>query len=125
MREAGRHEERPAIARRELDPGPLPARRRSGADVDRDVEHPTGEAAHELRVGLGRGLEMHAAQRQATPVRRDVALGAERRQARGGEGLGAVAALEAAARILDAGRLHEHDARKGGGNEAHGPAPAA
>jgi len=57
----------PAVAGRKLGGEPAFEGRRRAAKVDRHVERAAPDAAHQLRLGLGRGLEMDAAQRASAP----------------------------------------------------------
>src|SRR6266508_1338270 len=73
--EALRHVDGPVIVGGQLDRHVPQVGRAVWAEVDDDVDDRPARAAHELRLGSGRVLEMHPAHRAPTDVEREVGLG--------------------------------------------------
>ena len=112
VREPLRHVQRAAVVLVQLDARCSEVCRALGPQVDDDVDDRAARAADDLRLGLRRILEMHAAQRARRRVEGDVRLGDHGLEPVIGELVLAERAREVAARVLPALQVDHEGARQ-------------
>ncbi len=123
MGEAFRHEELIAPLGADLDGHMLAIARRALADVDDDIEDGAPQHADELALGMGRLLEMQAANRSGRAGEGDIVLHEMAVEAGGGEGPGIVPFAEIAAPVAEATGLVDPDIGESGRNDFHAIVP--
>src|SRR4051812_23909618 len=102
MRVAGGNEQLPPVMGAELNPRPAAEGRRRAADVDRDVENAAGEAPDQLRLRMGRPLEVKATQSTGLAGQRLIVLTEIVDDAVFGQPLGVVRLAEPSALVAEA-----------------------
>jgi hypothetical protein len=103
----------------QLDRDVLEPGRGARTHVDDDVDDRSGDAAHQLRLGVGGDLEVHATERSRPVVERQVALLDRGVEAGGRELLATERSGEEAAIVLAPVEVDDHDPVDGRRVEDH------
>ena len=123
VRNAFRKVQGVAILRAKLDCRPFSESRRLRPQVESDIVDRTADAAHQLGLGMGRFLVVHAAQRAAPQAVGQAGLRDARIQPAGMEFFGAEAAREEPARIRNRLESRQEYSRKRRAFEPHALKP--